>query len=470
MNKALAQNIWYDLRVETDTTLGKAVVKLNGKVIGTADFDTAADFIDGTQISFIPTTDAQFSFDEVRVWKNFEYNDYVPEPKSVESKNYILGINVCSIWREGYHKGWAAIAPYDEIAPVLGFYDEGSPEAADWEIKFWAEHGIDYQMLCWYGTGAGSPVKLSRGATSELHSGYFNAKYSDKVKFAIMWENSTATTTLEQFKEYVVPYWVEYYLTDPRYMTVDNKPVISIWSVGSMISKFGGADKAKEGIEFLRQTCKALGYDDAIILVADGHATRKDQVEVLASIGADATYAYHFNEGGAKFYNQISRMQMFLDTNIMSMVPTVSVGFNSVAWHNKRTGLIEPDSYSKVTDFIKNTALKATDNSKSVKNMVMISTWNEYGEGTYMMPSKTLGFTYLDEVRKAFTDSTGTDNDLVPTEAQKDRICKLFPQEKTNIAPLFKEDVSEYPQETAVAFPFISGKLDESWTVMSQKN
>ena len=32
------------------------------------------------------------------------------------------------------------------------------------------------------------------------------------------------------------------------------------------------------------------------------------------------------------------------------------------------------------------------------KNFVMISTWNEYGEGTYIMPSGLNGFGYVDEI------------------------------------------------------------------------
>ena len=34
----------------------------------------------------------------------------------------------------------------------------------------------------------------------------------------------------------------------------------------------------------------------------------------------------------------------------------------------------------------------------------MISTWNEYGEGTYIMPSKgNGGFGYLDALREVYT-------------------------------------------------------------------
>ena len=60
----------------------------------------------------------------------------------------MVGMNICSLWREGSHAGWDCISPYDDVNTVLGFYDEGLPETSDWEIKFMVEHGIDYELYC----------------------------------------------------------------------------------------------------------------------------------------------------------------------------------------------------------------------------------------------------------------------------------------------------------------------------------
>ena len=474
-DKQIAANLWNLLRIEADTASNSAVVKLNGKVLGEAPFDRAANSINGVSIVCHPSSDLLFKVDEAYVTALFDYSDYCPEPQTVES-DYILGINVCNLWREGYHRGWGPISPYEEVEPVLGFYDEGLPEVADWEIKFWAEHGIDYQMLCWYGNGQTNAVKMGRGNVSALHEGYFNAKYSDLVKFAIMWENSSNATTLEKFKENVVPYWVEYYLTDPRYMTVDNKPIIAVWSVGTMVSKMG-EDGAKQAVEYLRQTCVELGYDGCIFLCCDGHSTRPDQFKTLASIGCDGTYAYHWNAGGAKYYNQVSRMNNYLAYNAnpevpaeekIPLVPTVSVGFNSIGWKGVRTGLIDDAGYQKVADFIKSDVLPTLEGTP-MENMVMISTWNEYGEGTYMMPTKGLGFAYLDDVRRAFTDAAAEHEDAVPTEAQKARLGYLYPQDRHLLSPLYEEDISEYPQ-TVVHQIKLTEETLSGYELYSQQN
>jgi len=64
------------------------------------------------------------------------------------------------------------------------------------------------------------------------------------------------------------------------------------------------------------------------------------------------------------------------------------------------------------------------------ENFVMLSTWNEYGEGTYIMPSAgNGGFGYLDALRTVYTqEDVNPALNAVPTAAQKERITHLYPQ------------------------------------------
>lgn len=64
------------------------------------------------------------------------------------------------------------------------------------------------------------------------------------------------------------------------------------------------------------------------------------------------------------------------------------------------------------------------------ERLFWLSTWNEFGEGTYIMPVKAkLGFSYLDEIRSVFTsEKTQPYHHIVPTKRQQDRICNLYPR------------------------------------------
>ena len=93
---------------------------------------------------------------------------------------------------------------------MLGYYDEGLPETADWENKFMAEHGIDFQAFCWYATTSNAPMKTTRLA-DQLDEAYLHSKYGDKVKFCLLWEaaNAARPANSEAFRNYYVPYWIE---------------------------------------------------------------------------------------------------------------------------------------------------------------------------------------------------------------------------------------------------------------------
>ena len=63
------------------------------------------------------------------------------------------------------------------------------------------------------------------------------------------------------------------------------------------------------------------------------------------------------------------------------------------------------------------------------ENFAMISTWNEYGEGTYIMPSDGLhGFEYLDALREVYSGGVAH-TDVKPTAEQKALITHNYPQD-----------------------------------------
>ena len=120
-------------------------------------------------------------------------------------------MNICSLWRNGTHYGWSCITPYDDRKPVIGYFDEGVPETADWEIKFMVEHGIDVQAFCWYGDNSAGPLKTPYWG-AQLHDAFMYAEYSDYMYYCLQWETSaTDEFGSGQFRNYVIPYWIENY-------------------------------------------------------------------------------------------------------------------------------------------------------------------------------------------------------------------------------------------------------------------
>ncbi len=417
----LTKNMWYRLRVEADTDTGVADILLNGRSVGKINFALADDI---SKIKF--ETVGNISIDNLHIFELHNHADYVPEPTAKASlDDYIVGLNICSLWRNGTHYGWACISAHDEPIPVIGMYDEGSPESADWEIKYMVEHGIDFQAFCWYADQNIAPLKFP-SLSNQLHDGYMYAEYSDYMKYCILWEAANAAHFNSfYFRNHVVPYWFENYFLDPRYMTIDNKLVLPIFGSWQLPTKeyFGTVEGVKAEFDFLENKAKEYGFD-GVLFFATGSAT--DQ---LANMGFDGAYAYNWGTAGKDYDHNVNSITSSAKVKSMYTIPTISVGFDSIPWLTLRYGNMTVEDFAKSHEWVKNEYLpKYSSKYDWADRLTWLSTWNEYGEGTYIMPSGLNGFGYVDVVRDVYTNLPKDHEDVVPTLKQKERITHLYPQ------------------------------------------
>ncbi len=480
--KYVTQNLWHIVRFEADTATGKVLVKINGKKVDTYDFSTPATSIDGYRISYDTTdTAATMLVDDLTAFVKTEHADYPTKPvKPAGEDNYLVGINVCSLWREGSHHGWEDMTAYPEITPFLGYYDEGNPEVSDWEIKMMAEHGIDYQIFCWYapenpdkkGTEDMYAFPIQHTAYNEaLIDGYFNARYSDDVKFAIMWENATVRgDDLPQavFEEYILPYWVEYFFKDDRYITIDNKPLLTVrtpyWKIKG--DSANDAPNFNSAMATLANMCKTAGFNGVEVLYysTDEH---KYTADMLNGDGIGGLIGYHWGPQGADADYQKSELTAF--SAVPYTVPTISVGFDNVGWGmnllseenvpGDRNGMLPAPKFMGLATIVKNALTeRGTADTYAKKKMVNISTWNEYGEGTYVMPTLNsdgkVNSDYLEEIRKAFTEDSSDDHAHAPlSDSQRQRINYLFGQDRQLLRPQMNAVASDTTQNNDARFP-----------------
>ena len=365
-------NLWYSIKAVTSAQTGAAEIWVNGKPVpAAASFAPAATGFDG--VRFRLAGPGTMWVDDVRTypWRDYPA-DYVPEPKpAVVQGGKLLGVQSCSLWKEGEaYAGWEYVRPFAKTRkPLLGWYDEGSPEVADWEIKWQVEHGIGFEMYCWYRPNDAINHPIKSGVLEHgIREGLFNARYSRLKKFAIMYTNDGAgATNPDDWQKHIVPYWIEYFFKDPRYLKIEGNPVVSIYHRDRFKLDFSGVAGARQATDLLRAECAMAGFPGVIILMelrnADANAMRE-----MKAMGMDCCYAYTWGTG---------------DTAVQS-----SLGHQ----------------------------------------IVMLPNWNEFGEGHFIMPSALAGFGYIDALREVFT-SGGLHQDLVPTEAQKHRFTNLYPRD-----------------------------------------
>jgi len=416
------KNIWYRVRLELDTDTQTVFVRFNGRDRGTYPLANAVTSVNNFTVA--NNSETPVGFDNFKVFRYIEHEDYVPVPVVPEgADDYKIGMNVCSLWRNGGHYGWSCISPFDDPQPVLGYYDENLPETADWEIKYLVEHGIDFQAFCLFFYW-NEPFNLG---SSHLTEGFMNAKYSDMSEFCILLEaaNGDSPTTVEDWKERWVPYIIETYIKHESYATVDNRPIFSVFGSNNLSTRLGSDELVKECFDYLEQEVIKLGFDGMVYLACGTSSPR------LQAMGFDGCHAYSWSYTG--FDPNVNKNSMITsgDKGEVYTVPTASVGFNNMPWNSTRYPLITKDDYRVVHEWIRDEYLPAYAETDWQKNFLWLSTWNEYGEGTYIMPSTDeKGFQYIDVVRETYTKEGPADEtiNLVPTEAQRYRINHLYPQ------------------------------------------
>ena len=155
---------------------------------------------------------------------------YVPEPQPAKSDVEITAI---------YYPGTEQMSEWDIIAatcperkPLLGWFDEGNPEAIDWQIKWAVEHGITSFCVDWY---------WNKGYRRLEHwlKGYYRARYRKYLKWFMMYANHNqpgSHSTEDQVA--VTEYWIENYFKTPEYYTIDGKPAVCIWDAEKLDRDF----------------------------------------------------------------------------------------------------------------------------------------------------------------------------------------------------------------------------------------
>ena len=337
---------------------------------------------------------------------------------------------------------------YQPLQPSWGKYDESDPAWASREIDLAADHGITGFLIDWYWY---SGVQLMQ---DQLEKGFLKAPNRKRLKFALMWANhpwmnnfptdfgKTSTRmnclmpirhTLDDMAR-VADYCVEHYFNEPNYWKIEGKPYFSFFSFGRILEDLGGIEGVRQGIESFQERVRAAGFPGAYLGVnigsLGGLAMSWDTALIASAkeAGFDSVFGYaiarpkDFQSATLEKpffdYQEIIEAHEFLwkenDGRGLPFFPTVSMGYDcSARWSREQKIPLSTLEYPYEPIIINNTperygelcdkACAFLNKSASNPKAMFLFAWNEWTEGSYLLPEKRHGLAYLEALRQSLS-------------------------------------------------------------------
>ncbi len=321
---------------------------------------------------------------------------------------------------------------YQPKVPLWGYEMDDDPVVMEKWIDAATDHGVNVFIFDWYWYDGGPFLE------SCINNGFLKAKNNEKMQFYIMWANHDVrrnfwnvhkygddtsllwegSADFENFK-IIVDRVINQYFKRPNYFKIDGKPVFHIFSPNDVVKGFGGLENTKKAFDYFREKVKAAGFPGLHIQMRAGHGMQpsllglnfsegKDINEQIEYLGINSLTKY--NWGVKEDYINLG-VETILKRNLLDSTlkvpyfPNVSIGYDDTPRfpHKGKENLIHynksPESFAAFLQKAK----EYCDSHPDQPRLITIFAWNEWVEGSYLLPDMKYGFSYLEAVKKVMS-------------------------------------------------------------------
>ena len=423
------KNLWYRFKVITNTEAKTADIYVNYRKCA-ENVPISGAKVNGVEFTSGRAKGNTFTVDDILVYPDLPLpTGYPSEPRTVVPDKNVkeVGMLMYSMWREGFHFGWDTISPLAERTPYQGYYTEGDGETADWAIKWQKEHGVTYQIYTWSGLERTEDGPIKRPVRSQAWlDGLHNAQYD--MDYCLMWSTPTDKSIrgLDDFKNNILPFWIEYCWKNPRYKKIDNKFLLYTYSTHAIRNYLGGKEALNEAINLMNEAAKSLGADGVMFVAVEGGNFSNDEAKELGM------YRYTYGWGGGSASDAsivIKGITDHMETgDFRDYIPSVPMGYEDSPWRTAGLGgFMTVKEIEKILTTINDNSEKWKNMGNTAADMVVLTCWDEWGEGHYWCPSMTHGFGYLNAIRSTLTTKGELTDEEVPSKQSYARMNSLYP-------------------------------------------
>ncbi len=341
------------------------------------------------------------------------------------------------LWSEGIGE-WEVIKKgnprfeghYQSRQPLWGYEMDNDPKVVEKWIDVATDHGVNVFIYDWYWYEEGPYLE------SALNDGFLKAKNNSKMQFYIMWANHDVKYNywnVHRYKDNTNILWdakvdwknykiivnrvINQYFKRPNYLKINGEPVFSIFSVDKLLESFGGnLDETRKALDYFRDEVKKAGFPGLHIqwnqgggsLMSDEKANQfRDKAKTM---GFNSVAMY--NMGGrvedyiAYGTNSIKIREQLDSVLDIPVFPCVSIGWDDTPRFPAK-GIKDVVHYNNTPQSfatLLSKAKKYADAHPEQPKLITINAWNEWVEGSYLLPDMLNGFGYLEAVKDVFVN------------------------------------------------------------------
>ncbi len=319
---------------------------------------------------------------------------------------------------------------YQPRQPLWGYELDNDPEVVEKWIDAATYHGINVFVYDWYWYEGGPYLE------SALNDGFLKAKNNEEMQFYIMWANHdvkynywnyhlhgdntsilwNASVDWENYK-IIVNRVINQYFKRPNYFKINGEPVFSIFSIGKLLESFNNsAEEARKALDYFRDEVKKAGFPGLHIQWNQGGGSVMSEESAARFVNNVKTMGFNsvamYNMGGLNedyiVYgtNSISireQMDAILDVPVF---PCVSIGWDDTPRFPAK-GIKDVVHYNNTPQSfatLLSKAKKYADSHPDQPKLITINAWNEWVEGSYLLPDMLNGFGYLEAVKEVIIE------------------------------------------------------------------
>ena len=248
--------------------------------------------------------------------------------------------------------------PFSHFEPVGGQYDSADPAVIDRQISQASVAGLEAFITPWWGPDHFS-ASATRAVIDQIPDSS-NPAFRVAVHYQREGLSDPEATAIRDDLE-----TLEELFAEPGYLRVDNKPVVFVWA---------DADDGAAMASRWSDAVELYGGDVYVVLkIFSGYEAVADQPDSWHQFGAANNYSEK-----------------------LPYSVTVSPGF----WHGDDTSPLlehDPDRFRRDVQSM----------AASGAQWQLITTWNDWGQGSMLEPSTEFGTTYLDILAEELGADTG---------------------------------------------------------------